>query len=277
MRARASWRSALALAFVATWSACIRPPDPLGADPDVVTVLILLVAGESQARLLAVHPHRPKDAGPPKITAMLEGPAWKAPFSEELGLDACTRALDGTWPGPVRCLGAPLPEPVRASPRYGIEGSAPLGSFKGAMTVPAAPVLIEPGDTLEVDAEEYSHVDILIRYRLNAEVGTVMANVRDAYETREDGTEAELDLRHEFPLLLDTADEAHTVTLWYAANPRRFSLYVLGIGRNYTKFLDHKGSFPLPEPWPTFGIEGEGVYGYFDGLAASRIARVWIR
>lgn len=277
MRTRAHWHHVVTLASIVIWSACdfIRPPDPLESHPDVVTVVILLVAGESQARLLAVHPHRPTSGEVPNITATLEGPGWRAPFLDDLTLDACTSTPD--WPGPVRCLGATLPEPIQAGTAYGIEGSAPLGSFKGAMTVPRPPVLVEPGDTLEVDAEKYSDVDIPIRYSLGADVGTVLADVRDAYETLEDGTEVELDLEYLFPLLLDTADEAHTVTLFYTANPLRFSLNVLGIGRNYTNFRRHAGSFPLPQPWPSFGIEGEGVYGYFDGLAPSRIARVWIR
>lgn len=57
----------------------------------------------------------------------------------------------------------------------------------------------------------------------------------------------------------------------------RFSLRLLGIGWHYTDFVKHIGvDYPLIRPWPSFGIEGEGVYGYFDGATPSRAARVLV-
>lgn len=40
---------------------------------------------------------------------------------------------------------------------------------------------------------------------------------------------------------------------------------------------ENEGIFPPPRPWPSFGIEGEGVYGYLDGVAPSRVTRVRVR
>ncbi len=55
----------------------------------------------------------------------------------------------------------------------------------------------------------------------------------------------------------------------------RFSLRIVVLGRHYANFVAlHTGSFPVPQPWPSFGIEGEGVYGYFDGVAASKAVQV---
>ena len=267
------------LTSVLTWSACdfIRPPDPLEAHPDVVSVTILLHARESEARLLALHPHRPRNAEAPKITATLKGPGWTAAFSNELELESCT--LAASWPGPLRCLGATLPEAIRAAQEYGVEGTAPLGSFNGAMTMPAAPVLVDPADGLRLPAPaEFTGVDIPIRFRMGSDIGTFLADVVDIFETQDDGTETEVNRHHlgNFPQPVKGA-EADTVFVYYQDKPLRFSLRLLGIGWNYTNFVAHTGGFPLPQPWPSFGIEGEGVYGYFDGLTPSQAARVWIR
>lgn len=42
-------------------------------------------------------------------------------------------------------------------------------------------------------------------------------------------------------------------------------------------FLENEGIFPLPRPGPSFGIEGEGVYGCLDGVVPSRASRIWVR
>ena len=57
----------------------------------------------------------------------------------------------------------------------------------------------------------------------------------------------------------------------------RFSLRLLGIEWNYTNFVNYASSFPLPEPWPGFGIEGEGVHGYFAAAAPSRAVEIRVR
>ena len=274
-----SWRIVIALAMAPTLPACdfIRPPDPFEAHPDVATVSILLVAGESEARMVAVHPHRPRNAEPPEITATLESSGWTAAFSNELELESCT--LSASWPGPLRCLGATLPEPLRPGAGYKVRGTAPLGSFKGSMTMPAAPDLRDPGDTLSLPAPpRYTEVDIPMRYRAGSDVGTLLADVVDVFETEEDGTEVEVTHHHlgPFPQPVEGA-EADTVHIFYQDNALRFKLRLLGIGWHYTNFLANIGTFPLPRPWPSFGIEGEGVYGYFDGLTPSRAVPVRIR
>ena len=278
MSARAPWRSGVPLAALLVWSACdfVRPSDPLEAHPDVVTVSILLVAGETEARLLAVHPHRDTNDDPPAITATLQGPGWTAEFSKELELESCTRSAN--WPGPTRCLGATLPEALRPRQDYEITGTAPLGSFEGRATIPAAPDLLEPGDSLRLPPPQlFTGVDIAMRYRAGSDIGTLLADVRDAFETQDDGTELGVNRHHlgYFPQPVDSAG-ADTVYVFYQDKPLRFSLHVLGIGWHYTNFVEHTGTFPVPQPWPSFGIEGEGVYGYFDGLTASRGMQVRI-
>ena len=142
--------------------------------------------------------------------------------------------------------------------------------------LPAAPVLIEPGDSLHLPKPaEYEYHPIPARYRIGSDVGTLLADVLDAFRTEEDGTETELDMGYVASEPLEGA-EADTILFFYQDRPLRFSLRLLGIGWNYTNFLENEGLFPLPRPW-SFGIEGEGVYGYFDGIVPSRVSRVWVR
>ncbi len=280
MRPRASFRLAAPLAATVASAACdgfIRPPDPLELDPDVVAVAIMLVAGEREARLLATHPHRQANEPPPTLAATLEGPGWTAAFSDTLELRKCIDASN--WPGPARCLRAALPEEIRGGEGYEIEGTAPLGSFGGEAVLPAAPVLIEPGDSLHLPmSAEYGDHLIPMRYRIGDDIGTLLADVLDAFRMEEDGTETELESHHlgYFGNPLE-GTEADTVRIHYHLRPLRFSLRLLGIGWNYTNFLENEGIFPLPKPWPSFGIDGEGVYGYFDGVVPSRATRVWVR
>ena len=280
MRPRAAFRSAAALAAVAGSTACgdfIRPPDPLDIDPDVVSVAIMLVAGEHEARLLAVHPHRKPDEDPPTLTATLKGAGWTAAFSDTLELEACTRA--GDWPGPAKCLRALLPREIRGGDAYQIEGTAPLGAFSGEVVLPVAPDLREPGDSLHLPMPpEYEDHRIPVRYRIGSDVGTLLADVLDGFWLEEDGTETEVEGRFlgYFARPLEGA-ESDTVGIYYHEKPLRFSLRLLGIGWNYTNFVQNEGIFPLPKPWPSFGIEGEGVYGYFDGVVPSRVTRVRVR
>ncbi len=277
MSARAAFRFAAALAAVAASPACefVRPLD---VDPDVVSVAMMLVAGEREARLLAAHPHRQSDEAPPTLTATLRGPGWTAAFSDTLELRACTHA-GSNWPGPARCLRAVLPAEIQGGEGYEIEGTAPLGSFSGEVVLPAAPVLLEPGDSLHLPLPtEYEGQLIPMKYRIGSDIGTLLADVLDAFRMEEDGTETEVESRFLVSLWepLEGA-EADTVLIRYHEKPLRFSLRLLGIGWNYTNFLENEGIFPLPRPWPSFGIEGEGVYGYFDGVVPSRVSRVWVR
>lgn len=276
MSARAVFRSAAALVAVAASPACdlVRP---LEVDPDVASVAIMLVAGEREARLIAVHPHRQPDEAAPTLTATLKGPGWTAAFADAPELQTCTRTPAHEWPGPARCLRAVLPREIRGGEKYEIEGTAPLGAFSGEVVLPAAPVLIEPGDSLHLPMPaEYEDHLIPVRYRIGSDVGTLLADVLDAFRMEEDGTEREVQMGYVALEPLEGA-EADTVRIHYHTAPLRFSLRILGIGRNYTNFLENEGIFPLPRPWPSFGIEGEGVYGYFDGVVPSRVSRVWVR
>ena len=275
MRARAALRFAAALAAVAASPAC-ELVHPLEVDPDVASIAIMLVAGEGEARLVAAHPHRQPDEAPPTLTATLKGPGWTAAFSDTLDLWACT-PVGSNWPGPATCLRAVLPQEIRAGEKYEIEGTAPLGAFSGEVVLPAAPVLIEPGDSLHLPMPtEYEDHLIPMRYRIGSDVGTLLADVLDAFRVEEDGTETEIEMGYLAREPLEGA-EADTIRFYYHGRPLRFSLRLLGIGWNYTNFLENEGIFPLPRPWPSFGIEGEGVYGYFDGVVPSRVSRVWVR
>ncbi len=177
------------------------------------------------------------------------------------------------------CLRAVLPQEIRAGEGYEIEGTAPLGSFSGEVVLPLAPVLHEPGDSLHLPMPtEYENHLIPMRYRIGSDVGTLLADVLDVFQLEEDGTETGIDAGFlgYFARPLEGA-EADTVRIHYHEKPLRFSLRIVGIGWNYTNFLENEGIFPLPKPWPSFGIEGEGVYGYFDGVVPSRVSRVWVR
>ena len=248
---------------------------PFELHPDVVALAVLLVVGESEARMLAIHPNREAGAAP-EVTATLQGPGgWTAAFTDAQGLETCT--LGKRWPSPVKCLSAALPETIVPAGRYSLRGTAPLGPFTGETVVPAAPILVEPADTLRQPLPDGpGEIRIPIRYEVGSEIGTLQADILEVFETQEDGTEKEIhpdDLGH-FPQLVEGV-EADTVSMRQRGRPLRFSLRLMGIGWNYTNFIKHWGTGdPLMRPWPSFGIEGDGVYGYFDGVTRSRAAKV---
>ena len=277
MTARAGCGLVVAL-MLATSSACeiIRPLD---LHPDVVALSVLLVAGESEARMLAIHPYRERGGAAPEITASLVGPGWMAAFSDTLELEACTLAEE--WPGPVRCLGAVLPEAIQPQGEYGLRGTAPLGSFAGRTRVPTPPLLWDPADSLQLRLpREPGWMPIPVWYYAHVDAGTRLVDVLDVFEFQEDGTETTIpaDSLGYFPLRVDRTRASTVVGIYQNGKPIRFSLRLLGLGWNYTNFVKLRHSTdPLPSPWPNFGIEGEGAFGYFDGVAASRTARVFVR
>ena len=261
---------------LAALSACefTRPLDP---HPDVAALQVLLVSGESEARMLVIYPHRERDDAAPEITARLEGPGWTAGFSSALAVEACHDHAE-YWPVPTRCLGAALPEAIRPGGAYRLHGTAPLGTFTGDMSVPALPLLVEPEDSLRLPLPDSGLIDIPIRYGVGPDVGTLLAEALDVFIFRDDGTESEIsadDLGF-FPQLLGGV-EADTVQIFRLRRPVHFSLRLLGIGWNFTNFIEHTGMSPRPRPWSSFGIEGEGVYGYFDGVTPSRAARIVVK
>ena len=243
----------------------------------MVALAILLVAGESEARMLAVHPHREPGEDRPEITASLEGSGWTAAFSDTLALEACNSLLPG--PFPSRCLRAALPEAIQPGGAYRIGGMAPPGPFTGRATVPALPRLIEPGDTLRLLLpDEPGWVDIPMQYQVGSDVGTLLADASDVFETQEDGSEKAIPPdQFGFPQFVHVTG-ADTVSIYHDGKPLRFSLRLLGLGWHYTDFVRHwEIQTLLLPPWPNFGIMGQGVYGYLDGIAPSRVARILVR
>ncbi len=269
MRRHAGW--AIVSVLVAA-SACIEDSDPLELHPDVVWLEVLLVAGESEARMLAVHPHREREDAAPEVNARLRGPGWEVAFSETLEWQDCTP----DYVEAAECLRAALPEPVRAGATYGLSGTAALGSFTGETRVPDTPLL--ETDTLRHSwPEEGRNLTIPLRYRAGPDIGHLSFDVRDIFETQEDGTEVELDADHVHSGRAVLYPDSTTGTVWIDVRekPLRFSLTLLGVGWNWTNVLWAKD--PVLRPWPSLGIEGDGVYGYFDGVTRSRAARVFVR
>lgn len=144
------------------------------------------------------------------------------------------------------------------------------------MVVPEAPILAEPADSLFLAAPtDGGPAQVPIRDSNAFRAGTLVAELMDLWRTNEDGTETELPpSSFGYPRELDTDEQTDTLPVSHRQRPVRFSLRLLGIGWNYTNFMAHAGSFPLPRPWPSFGIEGEGVYGYFDGAAPSQATHI---
>lgn len=271
MSAHTGCRLAVALTLAVS-SGCdiTRPPD---LHPDVVALAVLLFAGESEARMLAIHPHRGRDDAAPNITASLGGTGWTAAFDETAELGAC--ALTGEWLGPSKCLRATLPEAIRPDATYRLRGTAPLGTFTGETKMPTPPRLLEPGDSLHVEiSDDDDVIEVPIRYRGGPDVGTLLLEGLDFFITEEDGTEERLPWDDIRPISGAGSDTALVV---YLNRPLRFSLRLLGVGWHYTSFVEQGGRVLLARPWPHSGIEGEGVYGYFDGATRSRVARVFVR
>ncbi len=203
--------------------------------------------------MLAVHPHREWGEAAPRISANLEGPGWTAGFSDTGEAGACGEDLPGF--DPATCLRARLPEAIMANRTYGLHGKAPLGSFTGEMTVPATPLLVEPQDTLRLTLPDTAgYVRIPLRYQVDAETGTLLANmIVDGIGT--------------YPAPLDVAGTG-TIEIRHQGAPLTIRMRLQGIGWNYTNWYEHTAGDLVVPPWPSFGITGEGVYGYFDGVSA---------
>ncbi|MDE2973648.1 MAG: hypothetical protein OXU64_02830 [Gemmatimonadota bacterium] len=260
MRAR---RMVVLLAMVAPGGCDYFAPPELLADPDAITIAMVLVAGDSQAHMLVGHPFLQASDPPPKVTASLIGPGWRVALADRTDpVDGCGGGPTD-WAIPMVCLNAVLPEPIREGVAYKLRGRAPTGSFTGQTVVPAAPRILTPGDT--VLPEPAGGIRIRIRYRARPqEVGTLRPEVLG---TVGDGTGTRTEWVRPFPTELDVYGWEATVAWSYPANFRRASLHLLGIGRNYTNFWrSHSRRVSRLRT----GISGEGVYGYFDGSAKSR-------
>ena len=268
MRARA-W---VVLAAVLSPGGCdfFAPPDPLALDPDFINIAILLVAGDSRAHMLVGHPHRRAFDPPPRATADLAGADWRAEFTTAPDQSACRAPPD--LPFPKICLRAVLPEPIRAGATYNLEGKGPKGSFTGETAVPPAPRVLDPTDTVWVP-DSVHEIRIPIRYRASPEIGTLRPELFVTFRDSAGGEESVWS--RVSPWLLDVEGRADTLSWdWkdeWKARRGSLHLHLLGIGWHYTNFWRlHDTRFP----WPNFGVEGEGVYGYFDGSAKSRRVHV---
>lgn len=181
----------------------------------------------------------------------------------------------GEWLGPSKCLYATLPEAIRPDGEYRLHGAAPLGAFTGEAVVPAPPHLLEPGDSLHVEiTDDDELIEVPIRYEPGPDVGTLLLEALDYFMTRDDGTEERLPWHSIRPVRGASSDTARAV---YLDKPMRFSLRLLGVGWHYTRFVEQGGEDLVTRPWPDSGIEGEGVYGFFDGVTPSRTARIFVR
>ena len=237
-------------------------PDRL-VDGDVISIAMVLVAGESHAHLLVGRPFLDKSHPPPKVTASLIGPGWTAAFTHETDpMDGCGGGPTD-WPIPMVCLNAALPEPIRERATYELVGKGPKGSFTGRTVVPSAPLILQPDTTVRLPGP-VPLLRIPILYRTPYDIGTLRPEV---LQTVGDGTGTESTWIRVSPKELITAWQAATVEWGYPPKFRRASLHLLGIGWSYTDFWRLNGN---RVPWPSVGISGEGVYGYFDGSTKSR-------
>lgn len=234
---------------VAGLAACemFRPPD---LDPDVVVLSLLVESGKRTAHMLARHPHRDWSEAHPEISATLEGPGWTADFF----VPVASTEMCGDRPGrgPRICMIASLPE-AAAPGRYRLRGTAPPGPFTGEMTVPAIPLMEKPADTVRILSPDTSGLfPIPLHYQVDAATAALLF-------------EAVLDGEYLGTGFWEVGD---TLSWWYDGSPFTLALRVRGIGPNYTDWFRHTGDKLVLPPWPSFGIEGEGVYGYFDGISA---------
>lgn len=242
------------------------PPDRL-ADPDVISIAMVLVAGESQAHLLVGRPFLGRFDPPPRVTATLAGPGWRAAFTRETDpVEGCGGGPTD-WPIPKVCLNATLPEPIREKVTYRLEGRGPKGSFTGETTVPAAPTIQAPVGTVRLPGP-VSQIRIPMRYHAPPEVGTLRPEV---LQTVGDGTGTESQWMWVLPRDLDPDGREAIVGWSFQRNFQRASLHLLGVGQRYTYFWELGRKRVL---WPKAGLSGEGVYGYLDGSSKSRAIEV---
>ena len=258
---RARGLAALAVALAA--GGCLRPDDPLELDPDAVSIAIVLVAGESEAFMLAGHPHRAPSDPPPVVRVTLLGPGWEAAFSDTTDIEEGCDGGPTFWEMPMICLRAPLPEPIREQTAYGLEGEGPKGRFTGSTITPSAPVILSPADTFELWEPNPYYWAIPIRYATPDDVGTLRAALLAVF-TDSSGTHT-VWVRIE-PWVLDIGKSTDSLAFENSYDPMRQSrgeLYLVGIGWHYTDFVSEGPSLP------SYGIEGDEVYGYFDGAVKS--------
>ena len=275
-----------ALALVAALGCDL--PHPASPDPNWVGIASLLEVGEREAYILA----RYFDLfgtrlGPaePAIAVSLEGPGWTVPLADNVEDLQWNCGPLGTFDfdldkkGDV-CLRGDLPETIRPGVEYRLSGMTEHGPFTGRTVVPQPPVLLEPvGDTALFDAMDMYDSDsealwVPVRYRFGSNVGTRVGEMGGTIT----------------PFRTTILVGAESGRVWFDPDSMIDSpdpvavpvpMRLAGLGRNYTRFVENTGSFQTDgdhflvlRPWPETGIEGEGVYGYFDGVSFSRTVTV---
>ncbi len=251
-RSRALVRGLLAATAVAVTSACEIFAQPHDLDTDVVVLSLLLESGERSATMVASHPHREGDEAPPEISATLEGPGWTAEFTGA-GEWECR---DLTHFGASTCLGASLPEAV-APGRYRVRGTTPLGPFTGEATVPGMPSPV--ADTLRVPVPDTARLVFIPLVSLDYQVDSATAALL-------------VDIRRDprsgvsWSLFSELGDSLPWEYPWEEGD-LAIDLRARAVGHSYTDWFRRTGGELILPPWPSFGIEGEGVYGYFDGIS----------
>ena len=264
-------------ALVLATAACdglIRPEEQFSPESNVVTIGAVIVAGQSVAHLLASHPHRRIGEEPPVVAATLSGPGWDAAYADSVALMDCGVFVPEQWAGPAVCLRARLPEPVRERVRYTLAGTTALGAFGGATTVPGAPTVLEPADTVRLrvaNSEEPAGVDL--RFETPEQVGAVTVDVTNALQMVDGEEPKDSWVKFAAPQVLEIWTDAQHVAVHGPWVPPgfRFDLRLIGFERNYSLFVERRRENILRRPWPSFGLSGdEGIHGYFGAGARSR-------
>ena len=273
MRAR---RPTAALLGMGAISGCADYPPLL--NPDATTLVVLLEAGAVEARMVARHPHRSVEEtsqweGPAQwivSDAVLRGPRWTVPFADTLE-EECS----GSNGRPSACartrvdLFAELPEPVAPATTYIVEGEGVLGPFACTVEVPPSPVLDMP-DTMRVPRVPSDTFGVVtIPYEAGPEVGVLVVMGEKQYTNRIGDYMEPLD---------SIPDGADTLVIYYTGDLRSQSVQLAGIGRNILDFFEtpdelwHAQAAEAAGFASAGGVEGEGAYGYCDGVSYSRKA-----
>lgn len=245
-------RGLLAATAVAVTSGCELFAEPHDLDTDVVVLSLLLESGERTAEMVASHPHRERDEAPPDISATLEGSGWTAEFTGTGEWECGDRRHFGA----STCLGASLPEAVVPG-RYRVRGTTPLGPFTGEATVPGMPS--PTADTLRVPVPDTAELVFIpleyLEYQVDSATAALLVDIRR-------------DLRSgvSWSLFSELGDSLPWHYPWEERD-LAIDLRARAVGRNYTDWFRRTGGELLLPPWPSFGIEGEGAYGYFDGIS----------
>ena len=275
----------LAVALLALISGCADYPPLL--NPDALAVIVILEAGALEEGMAVRHPHRSERERAGKWEgaaqwivrdAVLHGPGWTVPFADTL--EEC-RASSGRPPGCARTgveLRAELPEPVAPATTYVVEGEGVLGPFACTIEVPAAPVLLDIPDTLRIPMD--TAVFVPFRWQVGPEVGRLLLK-GDVEITSEFGVNS-FETSKWFAatpngtgtdsVFFDTRDpfeEGITSLVWL--------LHLEGSGWNREEFsripreLWHaQAAEAAGYDLGAGGVEGEGAYGYCDGVSFSR-------